>query len=31
MSHEKRAFYRWAGMTMEPWDGPGKILYTHTG
>uniref|UniRef100_A0A1I7X8Q7 glutamate synthase (ferredoxin) n=1 Tax=Heterorhabditis bacteriophora TaxID=37862 RepID=A0A1I7X8Q7_HETBA len=24
MSHDKRAFYRWADMTMEPWDGPGK-------
>lgn len=23
MQPEKRAFYRWAAMQMEPWDGPG--------
>ncbi|KAK6061980.1 class II glutamine amidotransferase [Cooperia oncophora] len=24
MDHDKRAFYRWAAMAMEPWDGPGE-------
>lgn len=23
MDPDKRAFYRWAAMSMEPWDGPG--------
>ena len=26
MSTEKKHFYRWAAMSMEPWDGPGKYL-----
>ncbi|VDM50687.1 unnamed protein product [Toxocara canis] len=25
MSPEKRSFYRWAAMFMEPWDGPGNF------
>lgn len=25
MHREKRAFYRWAAMQMEPWDGPGTV------
>lgn len=24
MHPDKRAFYRWSGCVMEPWDGPGK-------
>lgn len=27
MSHEKRAFYRWASMLMEPWDGPALLAF----
>ncbi len=24
MNVEKKAFYNWAAMAMEPWDGPGR-------
>uniref|UniRef100_A0A0N5A8L5 glutamate synthase (NADH) n=1 Tax=Syphacia muris TaxID=451379 RepID=A0A0N5A8L5_9BILA len=27
MSSEKRAFYRWAAMQMEPWDGPALLAF----
>ncbi|PIO70055.1 class II glutamine amidotransferase [Teladorsagia circumcincta] len=27
MDHEKRAFYRWAAMAMEPWDGPALLAF----
>lgn len=27
MSSEKRAFYRWAAMQMEPWDGPALFAF----
>ncbi|KAL3109867.1 hypothetical protein niasHT_019898 [Heterodera trifolii] len=28
MSHEKRIFYRWAAMQMEPWDGPALLAFS---
>ncbi|KJH42551.1 class II glutamine amidotransferase [Dictyocaulus viviparus] len=27
MDHERKAFYRWAAMTMEPWDGPALLAF----
>ncbi|KAJ1362991.1 hypothetical protein KIN20_022733 [Parelaphostrongylus tenuis] len=27
MDQEKKAFYRWAAMTMEPWDGPALLVF----
>ena len=26
MSEEKKNFYKWASCSVEPWDGPGKVL-----
>lgn len=28
MKPEKRAFYRWAAMQMEPWDGPALLAFS---
>uniref|UniRef100_A0A915PCC0 glutamate synthase (ferredoxin) n=1 Tax=Meloidogyne floridensis TaxID=298350 RepID=A0A915PCC0_9BILA len=28
MNHEKRIFYRWAAMQMEPWDGPALLAFS---
>lgn len=28
MSPEKRAFYRWASMSIEPWDGPALLVFS---
>ncbi|CAI4225648.1 unnamed protein product [Auanema sp. JU1783] len=28
MDHTKRNFYRWASMTMEPWDGPALLAFS---
>uniref|UniRef100_A0A915PVZ5 glutamate synthase (ferredoxin) n=1 Tax=Setaria digitata TaxID=48799 RepID=A0A915PVZ5_9BILA len=28
MAPEKRAFYRWAAMLMEPWDGPALMTFS---
>lgn len=28
MSSEKKSFYRWAAMTMEPWDGPALLTFS---
>lgn len=28
MSHEKRIFYRWVAMQMEPWDGPALLAFS---
>ncbi|KAI6241560.1 Glutamine amidotransferase type-2 domain-containing protein [Aphelenchoides fujianensis] len=28
MEPEKRAFYRWASMSMEPWDGPALLAFS---
>ncbi|KAI6214865.1 Glutamate synthase [Aphelenchoides besseyi] len=28
MSQEKRSFYRWASMAMEPWDGPALLAFS---
>ncbi|XP_074640004.1 uncharacterized protein LOC141898094 isoform X2 [Tubulanus polymorphus] len=28
MSEEKIAFYKWAAMSMEPWDGPALLAFT---
>nr|CDJ87178.1 Glutamine amidotransferase domain containing protein [Haemonchus contortus] len=28
MDHDKRAFYRWAAMAMEPWDGPALLAFS---
>jgi glutamate synthase (NADPH/NADH) len=25
MNVDKKAFYNWSAMAMEPWDGPGKV------
>lgn len=27
MNADRRAFYRWAAMQMEPWDGPGNEFF----
>lgn len=27
MNADRRAFYRWSAMQMEPWDGPGKMFF----
>ena len=27
MPEEKKAFYEWASMLMEPWDGPGLFTF----
>uniref|UniRef100_A0A914Y5P0 Glutamine amidotransferase type-2 domain-containing protein n=1 Tax=Panagrolaimus superbus TaxID=310955 RepID=A0A914Y5P0_9BILA len=28
MGQEKRSFYRWAAMLMEPWDGPALLAFS---